>query len=304
MPRVRPPRGRHIATLKPRIRNGPPMARGAARVLEGVAGPILAAVVLALLLDLVLEPPRNLLDVLGRAFGFALAAPLPILLGAWLGHRSWPRRGRKLARHIVRRQFRKDAKPLIFLTDRPDFAPNMGRRVLEVIGFSAGSSVLLAAILPLLDLAAPNVLALASLLTLLTLWGSFVLVPYWLFARMGLRQVDAVRWLVQPMSRGYADRLRLSNGALLLFATGAVFNLAFRAGQSGEAALVDAVQLVVRIVASVLVTAATATAFYARQERKLLKEFEEEVVREHGIRDGRGMSDGDFLPKLPPPAVP
>lgn len=276
------------------------MARGVARVLEGVAGPILAAVFLALVLDLVLQPPRNSIEAAGRLGAFAIATPIPILLGAWLGHRSWPKRGRKLARHVLRRRLRGNVKPLLFLTDRPDFMPNMGRRVLEVIGFSAGASVLLASILPLLGLATPNVYAWASILTLLTLWGSFVLVPYWLFARMGLRHVDVVRWLIQPMGRRYADRLRLSNGALLLFATGAVFNLAFRAGESGEAALVDAVQLVVRIVASVLVTATTAAAFYARQERKLLKEFEEEVVREHGIRDGRGMSDGDFLPRLPP----
>jgi hypothetical protein len=284
-----------------------PMTRGPgprkARFLEGVRGPLLAAVVLTFLVDLALVPPESWLHVIVRLFGFAIAATLQVGFGMWLGRRSWPKRGRRLARRLVKRAFREDVRPLVFLSDRPDFEPHLGRRVLEVLGFAAGASVVLAAVLPFLGLASWNVFALAGTLTLFTLWASFILVPYWLFARMGLRQVDPVRWLVQPMSRRYADRLRLSNGALLLVALGASVNLAFRAGASGEVALVDGIQGLVRLVASILLVAASAAVFYAQRERALVKEFEEEVLA-YGVRDARGMSDGDFLPRLPHPTPP
>jgi hypothetical protein len=276
---------------------------GKPRFLEGVRGPLLAAVALTFVVDLALVTPTSWLELLVRVVGFVLAAALQVALGAFLGRRSWPKRGRRLARLLVKRAFRADAPPLVLLSDRPDFEPHLGRRVLEVLGFAAGASVVLAAVLPFLGLATWNVFALAGTLTLFTLWASFILVPYWLFARMGLRQVDPVRWLVQPMSRRYADRLRLSNGALLLVALGASVNLAFRAGASGEQALVAGIQGLVRLLASILLVAASAAVFYSQRERALVKEFEEEVLA-YGVRDARGLSDGDFLPRLPPPRPP
>lgn len=277
---------------------------GKARFMQGVWGPLLAAVVVTFLVDLALAPPSSPLGVVARVFGFVLAAALQVAIGAWLGRRSWPKRGRRLARLLVKRTFRAEVPPLVFLSDRPDVEPHLGRRVLEVLGFAAGASVVLAAVLPFLGLARSDVVfAIAGTLTLFTLWASFILVPYWLFARMGLRQVDPVRWLVQPMSRRYADRLRLSNGALLLVALGASVNLAFRAGASGEQALIDGIQGLVRLLASILLVAASAAVFYAQRERAFVKEFEEEVLA-YGVRDARGMSDGDFLPRLPPPRPP
>lgn len=268
------------------------------RVLEGVRAPLLLVVLTAFAFDLALQPPDHALEVVARAVGFAIVAPLYVLFGAWLGRRSWPRRGRRLARHVVKRAMRQEARPLVFLTDRPDLQPHLGRRVLEVLGFAAGASVAVAATLPLFGFPAEGVFPLASLLSLVGVWASFILVPYWVFARMGLRKVDPVRWLVEPMSQSYANRLRLSNGALLIVAFGAFVNLAFRAGATGEAALVGGVQALVRLVASIFLIAATATVFYVDRERALTKEFEVEVLA-YGIRDGRGMNDGDFLPRLP-----
>ena len=273
------------------------------RFLEGVRAPLAAAVLVAFLVDLALQPPVSGLELAARALGFAVAAAIQVLLGMWFGKRTWPRRGRRLARSVVKRAFRGETKPIVFLSDRPDIDPHLGRRVLEVLGFAAGASVVLAAILPFLGLATVNVFALAGTLSLFTLWAGFVLVPYWLFARMGLRQVDPVRWLIQPMSRRYADRLRLSNGALLLVALGAAINLAFRAGASGEDALVGAIQGLVRLLAALLLIAASAAVFYNQREKALVKAFEEEVLH-YGVRDGRGLSDGDFLPRLPPARPP
>lgn len=273
------------------------------RLLEGVRGPLLLVVLAAFGFDLALQPPHSAPEVVLRAVSFAVFSPLFLLFGMWLGRRSWPRRGRRLARHVLKRAFRQETRPLVFLTDRPDVAPHLGRRILEVVGFAAGGSVVVAALLPLLGFDGVNVLALAALLSLFAVWASFVLVPYWLFARMGLRQVDPVRWMVEPVSRRYAGRLRLSNGALLLVALGASVNLAFRAGASGEAALVDGVRVLVSLVASIFLIAASAVVFYSQKEKGLVKEFEAEVLG-YGIRDGRGMTDGDFLPRLPGPKGP
>ncbi|MFA5862068.1 MAG: hypothetical protein WDA16_10280, partial [Candidatus Thermoplasmatota archaeon] len=145
---------------------------------------------------------------------------------------------------------------------------------------------------------APSGLVNASLgiFTLVALWASFLLVPYWVFGRMGLREVDHERWLVQPMSRRYADRLRLSNGALLLVAFGGIVNLAFRAGASPNVAIFEGVQRVGRVIAAVLVIAATAVAFYLRREHDLVLDLEAEAIRD-GVRDGRGLTDREFLPK-------
>lgn len=268
------------------------------RFLEGVRAPILVAVALAFLADLALQPPTHALEVVARALAFGVVAAVQVLFGMFLGARAWPKRGVRLARLIVKRAARAEKKPLIFLTDRPDTTIHLGRRLLEIVGFAAGASVVLAAVLPFLGIAGVNVFALAGLLTLFTLWACFLLVPYWLFGRMGLRQVDAVRWIVEPVSRRYADRMKLSNGALLLVALGAAVNLAFRAGQSGEDALIAGVRGLVTLIASIFLIAASAAAFYMRKEKTLVKEFEQEVLA-YGIRDGRGMTDGEFLPKLP-----
>ncbi|HEX2021228.1 MAG TPA: hypothetical protein VHH36_00830 [Candidatus Thermoplasmatota archaeon] len=260
----------------------------------GTLAPVLGAAALALGIEIALQPPRNGLELVSRLVGYPVVVGLFVLIGRWLGLRTWPRRGRRMARRLMARAARDPKRPIVFLTDRPDGDLSIPRRVLEVVGFAAGSSIIVAAVLSLFGVAT----IFASTLLLPALWGSFLLVPYWSFARLGIRQVDPVRWLVQPMSRRYADRLRLSNGALLLIAVGVLFNFAFRAGASGDQALVQAIVDTLRISTSALVVAASAVAYYARDERALLKAMEEDALRA-GIRDGRGMSDGDFLPRVP-----
>lgn len=297
--RTRPGRRDRIATfmaggrVRPRMALAGPLRKPG--FLEGVRAPLLAAVVLTFLLDVALAPPNSALGLVARGFGFAIAAGVQVVLGMWLGKRTWPRRGHRLARGVVKRMLR--GEPMVMLTDRPDRTPNLARRMLEVLGFAAGASVLAAATLPLLGLGGGNVFALAGTLTLFTLWGTFILVPYWLFSRMGLRRVDPVLRVVEPLSRRYADRLRLSNGALLLVALGASVNLAFRAGLSGEEALIDGTRSLVGLITSIFLVATAATTFYAHQEKALVRTFEEEALR-LGVRDGRGMSDGEFMPRL------
>lgn len=266
--------------------------------LRGVAGPVLLAVLADLTLDLLLDPPSGPILFFLRVVSFLVGAFFAFLIGRWLGTRSWPKRGRRLTSRVLDRMLRGKKRPLIVLTDRPDRAPTRWRRVLEVVGFAAGVSVILTAVLPVLGVPSGLVRGLAGLFALLALWGSFALVPYWTAIRMGLRVVDPVLWTVTPLSRRYADRLRLSNGAIVLVALGVFVNLAVRAGASQERALVEGVSTVTTTVASILVMAATAVAYFSVKEHALVRELEAEAVA-MGVRDGRGMTDGEFLPRVP-----
>lgn len=263
---------------------------------------LFAMVFLAILADFillsVLEPGRFQLRFTARLATFIVATIVWMLIGWYLGRVAWPRLGKRLARYLLRRTLRAKVLPIVFLTDRHDFEFSMMKRLLEVLGFAAGSVTILSVVLTLTGAEGGFVLATTGLVLVFALFACFVLVPYWIFARMGLRRVDPIRWLVEPLSRRYADRLRLSNGALLLIAFGAVINLAFRAGASGNEALVIGIATVGHIVASVLVAAATALAVYVHDERKLVREVEREALA-MGIADGRGMTDGDFLPQPP-----
>lgn len=263
--------------------------------------PVALPIAIAVAVDFVFEltvGTATTSSPLARVIGFGIAAVIFYLIGRFLGTSTWPKRGRKLARLILRYNTRKANHPTIFLSDRPDVTISITRRIVEVVGFAAGLALLFAVGLTFTPISTPSLEATAGIFTLIALWGSFILVPYWLFGRMGLRQIDPVRWLIQPMARRYADRMRLSNGALILVAFVAIFNVAYRAGDSQNEAIQEAFLVLIRVTMSVLIVAVTAVAYYVRGERALLLEVEEEALR-MGIVDGRGMSDGDFLPRLP-----
>ncbi|MEA3200123.1 MAG: hypothetical protein QOE90_1551 [Thermoplasmata archaeon] len=281
------------------VKAGTKRVRDAGRVGDvPVAGPILLAVAT----DFVFEV------TVGQGIGvvaFAIVALLAYLYGRWIGTRTWPKRGRSIARRVLRYNTRKSNHPTIFLTDRPDVTVSIARRIVEVVGFAAGAAIIFTVALTFIP-EAPGTgilvhdlkLLSTTLFTFIALWCSFVIVPYWVFGRMGLRQIDPIRWLVHPMAHRYASRLKLSNGALILVAFVAIFNLAYRGGADQSQAIAQSVLTLVRVVMGVLIAAVTAVAYYVRGERGLVLGLEEEAL-EMGIVDGRDMTDGEFLPKLP-----
>jgi hypothetical protein len=267
-----------------------------------VARAIAVAALISFVIESILLTTPTATGIVSRLIVYPVAIVFFWGAGWWLGTRTWPRRGARLMRASLRRRLRRK-HALVFLSDRPDRRLPLPRRIWEVVGFSAGSTLLVTSTLLIFDAPSGAVLAATGLMPILTLWGSFILVPYWLYSRLGLRSVDAMRWLVLPLSGSYADRLKLSNGALVLLGIGATFNATLRAGASGGEAAADAVVTALRIVASVLIVAAAAVAYYAKDERVLSHTLELEAVA-MGIQDGRGMSDGDFLPRLPAPKAP
>lgn len=273
------------------------LLRRAPRPWEEIFLVIGSAAIVSVLLDALVDPPNDWLEMTARILGSGTRIVLAVLLGMWLGTRAWPARGRQLGTRILRRASREKVKPILFLTSHPDFRPSSARRVLEVVGFAAGTTVIVTWVLAVAGLRDLGISIPSNLYTLLALYGSFVLVPYWTFARMGLRRIDPVRWTVQPVSQTYAARLRLSNGALLLVALGAAVNLALRAGRQDDQAILEAVRLVGHLVAAILVVAAAAVAYYNRVEKRVVLELEKEALAA-GVRDGRDLSDGDFLPRV------
>lgn len=260
--------------------------------------PIAAAALVTLVLDLLLPPRESRAEIIALFVGYPLAVGIALLIGYWLGQGAWNKRGRRLTRLVLRRAAKSKRQPILFLTARPDFETSLWRRVLEVVGFAAGAAVLIPAVLQVLGAPAGAVQVAGGLVTIVALWGSFVLVPYWTLSRLGVRRVDPVRWVVEPLGFSYAERLRLSNGALLVIAAAAAVNLAYRAGASGDEALLQGVLTVTQLVASILVIATAGVVYYARVEKEIVHEMQEEALR-IGIRDGRAMSDGEFLPALP-----
>lgn len=267
------------------------------RVLRTVA----AAAGIALALDIVLDALQGPVEagtVLGLVLFYVILTPVFLAVGWWLGTRAWPKRGTALTRSLIRRRIA--AKKMIFICDRPDARRSLPRRIWEVVGFSAGISIMGIALNQLLSPPPLGQLFLLTLLPLLTLWGAFAIVPYWQLSRLGLRTIDPLRWTIIPIGRRYAERARLSNGALVLLGAGAFVNVLFRAGATGLDAVSSVIAVVIRTVASILVIAAAAVAYYHRGEFARSHALELEAIQ-MGVRDGRGMSDGDFLPRLPPP---
>lgn len=263
-----------------------------------IARTVAPAVALAYALDIALTD-TTLRQSLGLLGAYVLLFVTYFFIGRWFGKYTWTKRGKAFSRWVLKRRVRKE-KAFLFLSDRPDRTFTTLQRVWEVVGFAAGTTVIITTIPQLVGASVPFATTIALLLPIVATWAAFFLVPYWLFARLGFRIVEPVRWLILPLSRRYADRLKLSNGALALIALGAVFNVTFRAGAPGGAAVEEAIVLVLRNVAVVVVIAATAVAYYNREERRIAHELELESLQ-FGIRDGRGMSDGDFLPRLPKP---
>ena len=262
---------------------------------------VVAASAIAFGLDTLLTVPVGELTaraVLFRLGGYSLLLPVFIAFGWWFGTRTWPNHGSRITRSLIRRRIA--SKKLIFICDRPDAPRRLTRRIWEVVGFSAGAAVIGFAIVTLVS--PPTAIARAILTTLpfVTLWGAFAIVPYWQLSRLGLRTIDPLRWTIIPIGRRYAERAKVSNGALVLLGAGAFFNILFRTGASGIEALTGALVAVLRTVVIILVIAAAGVAYYHRGEFSRSHALELEAIQ-MGVRDGRGMSDGDFLPRLPPP---
>ena len=91
-----------------------------------VWGPVLGAIAADFVLQTILSPR---VPIAVRSVSFIFAVLLAVALGRFLGARAWQRRGRQLANYLLRRAMRGKHRPLVFLTDRPDFKLSMTKRL-------------------------------------------------------------------------------------------------------------------------------------------------------------------------------
>ena len=258
---------------------------------------VVVAAALAFALELVLDPPAGQRAVTLRGVGFVFGAGVAYLIGWFLGARVWPRRGEQLALRLLqtRLKVRRAERLRVYLTGRRDFRQSTPRRILEVIAIAGGGPIIVLAVLALVGVGEATQAAVAGPLALIGLYASFLLSPYWVFSRMGVREVDTVQWTIRRMSRSYADRLRLSNGALLVLALTLTITLAYRAGADREEALLGGLLTVARLTASVLVVAAAGVTHHLRAEPAMTERLEAAALAA-GVIDARTMLEAEFLP--------
>ncbi len=253
-----------------------------------------SAAVVSVLHDALIDPPASAIAFAARVTSSGVRIFFAVLVGMYLGRRVWPKRGKRLGERLLRRSTEGKVPRIVVLTDRSDLSSRMSVRIFEVVGFVAGTTLVVHSGFALAGI--PVALP-AYVYMLVAFYASFVFVPYWAFGRMGLRRIDPVRWTVVPLAHSYARRLKLSNGTLLLIGLGATVNLAFRAGQSGDQALLGSVRIAGQLAAAILVVVASAVAYYAAPEDAVFQSLEDTALAV-GIRDGRSLSDGEFLPRI------
>lgn len=145
-----------------------------------------------------------------------------VVIGRFFGERVWPALGRWTAvlalRGYARWARRKNAR--LVVAAEQDFVPGRLRETWEAMAYAMALSVLGGATLLLLLKGGSERLPWLTLAALAACSSTtFILVPHWAFARLGLRVWETRRFVVLSLSDSYGRWLRLSNGTLLVAAS-------------------------------------------------------------------------------------
>lgn len=205
-----------------------------------------------------------------------------LFTGRFLGERLWPALGGSHAALVLRMYAswarRRGAR--MSITPYADFVPSRARQTWEAMSFASALAVLAGAsmlymieldssLLPWLSLGA---LVLCAALT-------FVIVPHWVFARLGLRIHEPERHIIRSVAESYASFVRISNGTLLL---GAAF-YGMNVLMLGRMPRLESGFMVALTVSGVLALSltlfGTAAAYYRRHEEQLVKRIAAEARR-------------------------
>lgn len=221
-------------------------------------------------------------------------------LGWYLGASVWPRHGGTVARKLLESYAKNPERGELVMTGRPEFHRTAARRIWEASALMASLSVLYVLVTRYF-VALPGTLAGSVLALVAIAYLSIFLVPHWSFARLGLRRVDRARFIVQPLTRDYSDRLKLSNGALVVLVLGAGGFILRQKGATDAEAMTQMVALALITIPFILLLAASAVAHYQRRERVVLDSLARDAVR-LGYRDARGENEADIFRSARPSA--
>lgn len=155
---------------------------------------------------------------------FALAAAAIVgtaLVGRLLGETVWTTLGVWASERVLRVYvaWGHHRRARLAIAPCADFVPGRVRMTWESMAFASALSMLVAVsllyVLPIEPIALPWLsLAVLSACGILT----FLLVPHWAFARLGLRLWEPRRFVVTSLAESYAGWVQVSNGTLLLAA--------------------------------------------------------------------------------------
>lgn len=202
-----------------------------------------------------------------------LASLGSVLAGRLLGERLWPIFGGWTSVAVLRiyvRWGQSRGTKLVIAPDA-DFVPGRFRQTWESMAFASALAILAGA--TLLDVLHGNTAWLPWMsLGALTLCiaTTFLLVPHWVFARLGLRIWQPRRFLATSLAESYAGIVRVSNGTLLVFAAYYGFKVMLDLAPTLEGYMVVALTLGGLLAVSVAVFG-TAAAYFHRHEERVLK---------------------------------
>ncbi|GEM_PF-5659314 len=201
--------------------------------------------------------------------------------GRLIGEYVWTVVGAWYTRLVLRvyARFARRRGARMMITPYPDFVPGRLRQTWEAMGFAAGLSLLAAASILFVteeDSSALPWLSLGGLVLSCVL--TFMLVPHWTFARLGLRVSEPRRFVVRSLAENYTGWVRVSNGTMLLGS--AWYGVSALAGRATRLEIwILVVVSVAFMLAIAIVAMGTATAFYKRHEEKVLQRVASDAKR-------------------------
>lgn len=201
-------------------------------------------------------------------------APAMLVAGAcvgagWLlGERLWPWLGKAtaiLALRLYARWARRKGARLVIATDG-DFEAGRLRETWESMAYAMALAVLSGAALLVVTHGERDRLPWLSLAALaLCAATTFLLVPHWAFARLGLRVWEVRRFVVLSLADSYGRWLRISNGTLLLVAFAYGYKLVAEAAPAWSGVWTMGLSFVGLLAVSVALFG-TAVAYFHRRE--------------------------------------
>lgn len=205
-----------------------------------------------------------------------------VFAGRFMGERVWPALGGWGAAFVLGLYSRwgRHRGARLVITPYADFVPGRLRQTWEAMAFASAIAILTAAsILYTVEMDAATLPWLAVIALVACAALTFVIVPHWVFARLGLRVWEPERFVVRSISESYAAFLRVSNGTLLL---GAVF-YGVNVLMLGRVPRLESGITVAITVGGVLALSlaffGTATAYYRRHEERVVKRVAAEARR-------------------------
>jgi hypothetical protein len=197
------------------------------------------------------------------------------------GERVWPSLGTWASARVLRVYARwgQHRRARLVIAPCADFVPGRARQTWESMAFASAVSMLVgvtfvfftalpARALPWLCLAALSACGVVT----------FLLVPHWAFARLGLRLWEPRRFVVRSVAESYASIVQVSNGTLLLAAGFYGVNALVPRVPRVEAYFTVGITILVLLGLSVAMFG-SAAAYFRRHEERVVKDVADEARR-------------------------